>query len=121
MTARRDPHSHFERRLGRLMIVLTYVAVGFLAVGVILMVRAEVSPMAEAPPFDPRQVWSDLLTLQPDGYLWTGLLIVIVTPISRVAGAAVGYVQRREPIMALVSVAILAVIAISLALAIATS
>jgi uncharacterized membrane protein len=110
----RPGDSVFERRLGRLLIVVTYVAVGLLAIGTALMLAAGISPLVGGPPFDPAELVPDLLALEPAGFLWLGILAVIATPLSRVAGAAVGFVQRGERVMALVSVAILGVISISI-------
>ena len=110
----------FERRLGRLLIAVTYVAVALLGIGVILMLLAGISPMAGGPPFDPTNLIPDILALEPAGFLWLGLLAAIATPLSRVIGAAIGFVRRGEPLMAAISVAILVVIAISVLAALAT-
>jgi uncharacterized membrane protein len=112
--------SAFERRLGRLLIAATYLAVGLLTVGVALLLLAGVSPLAGGPPFDPAQLVPDLLALEPAGFLWLGILVVIATPLSRVVGAAVGFIGRGERFMAVVSLAILGVIAISILTALAT-
>ena len=120
MSGTSPPGHTFERRLGRLLIALTYVAVGLLTIGVVLMLLAGISPLAVGPPFDPSQVVPDILALEPTGFLWLGLLAVIATPLSRVAGAAIGFARRGEPLMAVISVAILAVIAISILAARAT-
>jgi len=111
----------FERRLGRLLIAVTYVAVVLLAIGVILMLLAGISPLADGPPFDPSQLMPDLRALDPAGFLWLGLLVVIATPLSRVVGAAIGFARRGEPLMAVISVAILGVIGVSILAAIASA
>ena len=110
----------FERRLGRLLIAVTYVAVGLLTIGVVLMLLAGISPLAVGPAFDPSAVIPDILALEPAGFLWLGLLAVIATPLSRVAGAAIGFARRGETLMAVIAVAILTVIAISIIAARAT-
>jgi uncharacterized membrane protein len=110
----------FERRLGRLLIGVTWVAVVLLAIGTVLLLVAGISPLAGGPPFDPSQLIPDLLALQPAGFLWLGILVVIATPLSRVAGAAVGFIKRGEPLMAVISLAILCVIAVSILAAQAT-
>jgi uncharacterized membrane protein len=110
----------FERRLGRLLTAVTYVAVGLLTIGVVLMLLAGISPLAVGPPFDPAQLVPDLRALEPAGFLWLGLLAVIATPLSRVVGAAIGFVKRGEPLMAAISVAILVVIGISILAALGT-
>jgi len=116
----RTTGSTFERRLGRLLIVITYVAVALLGVGVVLLLLAGISPLAGGPPFDPAELVRDLVALEPAGFLWLGILVVIATPLSRVVGAAVGFTRRGERLMAAVSLAILGVIAISIATALAT-
>lgn len=113
MSALREA-ARFERRLGRLLIVVTWVAVVLLAIGTGLLLLAGISPLAGGPPFDPAQLVADLVALEPAGFLWLGILVVIATPLSRVAGAAVGFTKRGEPLMAVISLAILGVIAISI-------
>ena len=120
MNGRRPAGSDFERRLGRLLIGVTYLAVGLLAIGVTLLLVAGISPMAGGPPLDPAQIVPDLRALEPAGFLWLGILFVIATPLSRVVGAAVGFIGRGERLMAVVSLAILGVIAISIVAALAT-
>ena len=120
MNRLRPAGSEFERRLGRLLIGVTYVAVGLLTIGVVLLLLAGISPLAGGPPFDPGQLVPDLLALEPAGFLWLGILVVIATPLSRVVGAAVGFIGRGERLMAVVSLAILGVIATSILLALAT-
>jgi len=120
MTRRELPSDTFERRLGRLLIALTYVAVALLGVGVGLLLVGGISPLSGGPQFHPPEIVADLLALDPAGFLWLGLLAVIVTPISRVVGAAVGFIGRGERAMALISLAILGVIAVSIGVAIAT-
>jgi len=120
MSASGVPGHTFEWRLGRLLIAVTYVAVTLLTIGVVLLLAAGISPLAGGPPLDLAQLVDDVLTLQPAGFLWLGLLAVIATPLSRVVGAAVGFVQRGEPLMAVISLAILGVIALSIAAALAT-
>ena len=107
-------------RLGRLLTAVTYGAVGLLTIGVVLMLLAGISPLAVGPPFDLAQLVPDLRALEPAGFLWLGLLAVIATPLSRVLGAAIGFVKRGEPLMAAISVAILVVIGISILAALGT-
>jgi uncharacterized membrane protein len=102
----------FEWRLGRLLIVVTYVAVTLLLIGTVLLLAAGVSPLSGGPPLDPSRLLADLVRLAPTGFLWLGLLAVIATPVTRVLGAVVGFMRGGERVMAAISVAILAVIAI---------
>ena len=108
----------FEGAIGRLLIVLTYVAVTLLVVGVALMVALGLSPLSGGPRLDLARLPADIAALAPHGFLWLGLLAVIATPITRVVAAAVAYGRTGDPTMVLVAIAILAVIALSITSAI---
>jgi uncharacterized membrane protein len=109
----------FDRFIGRLLIAVTYVAVALLSVGVLLMLAAGISPLAGGPPLDPSQLLADLAALEPAAFLWLGILAVIATPISRVIVAAVGFVRLGDRWMVVISLGILAVIALAIASALA--
>jgi uncharacterized membrane protein len=109
----------FERAIGRMLVVLTYVAVALLAVGVLLMVAIGISPLSGGPPLDISHVAEDVARLLPQGFLWLGLLVVIATPIARVVAAGIGYARGGDRLMVVVAVAILVVIALSVATALA--
>jgi uncharacterized membrane protein len=108
----------FERAIGRLLIVLTYLAVALLVVGVALLVALGISPLSGGPGLDLARLPADLAALAPHGFLWLGLLTVIATPLARVVAAAIGYGRAGDRTMVLVAVAILAVIALSVTSAI---
>jgi uncharacterized membrane protein len=110
----------FERRLGRLLITVTLVAVALLTAGVALLLVNGISPMAGGPPLDTGTLLADVGMLAPAGFLWLGLLAVIATPVSRVVAAAIGFVRAGEWLMALVAAAILVIIALGIASALAT-
>ena len=63
-----------ERLIGRLLIAVTYVSVGLLAIGFALMIADGISPLAGGPPFDAATLGAQLLALDPAGFLWLGLL-----------------------------------------------
>jgi uncharacterized membrane protein len=111
----------FDRAIGRLLIVVTYVASVLLLIGVALMVAAGISPLSGGPALDPRALASDLLSLQPAGFLWLGLIAVIATPISRVVAAAIAFGRAGDRQMVAVALGILAVIAVSITTALAVS
>jgi uncharacterized membrane protein len=101
-----------EHAIARLLTLGTYVGVAALAIGLVLMMASGISPLDRPyPPLDVAAIPAGLVSLQPDAYLWAGLLVVISTPPARVAAALVGYVTTGERAMALVSVGILVVIA----------
>ena len=107
----------FDRTIGRLLIAVTYVAGLLLLIGVLLMVATGTSPLSGGPALDLTSIVADLVSLQPAGFLWLGLLTVIATPISRVIAAAVGFGLAGDRRMVGVAVGILIVIALSIATA----
>lgn len=106
--------NRFDARIGRLMIAMTYVSVGLLAVGVVLMIANGISPLDGAPTFDLSLIWADLAAGIPVGFLWLGLIVVIATPIVRVAVAAVGFAGEGQWRLVGVGVGILVVIAVGI-------
>lgn len=113
-TARRD----LEARIARVLMAGTYVSVALIAAGVGAMVLAGISPLDPAPGVTAAGLRDAIVRLRPEGLLGLGLVAVVFTPSLRVAASLVGYVAEREQTMAVVSAAILAVIAASVLLAI---
>ena len=101
-----------ERLIGRLLIAVTYVAVGLLAIGVVLMVAAGISPLSEGPPLDLATLGAQLLARDPAAFLWLGLMTVVAAPIGRVIVAAVAYARDGDWLMVGISLGILVVIAV---------
>ena len=113
MTARHDSVRHeAERRIGRLLIGMTYVSVVLLVVGVALLLAAGISPLAGGPGLDLRTLGAEVLALGPAGFLWLGLLAVIATPICRVVAAALAYGRAGDRAMVAVAVGIVGIIAV---------
>jgi len=104
-----------EAQIGRVLTIGTYVSVGLIAVGVALMAVTGRSPLEVAPALDLGRVAGDLLAMQPSGFLWLGLVLVLATPSARVVASLVGYARAGERGMALVSVLILLVIGLGVA------
>jgi uncharacterized membrane protein len=107
------PPAALERSVARLLTVGTYASVALLAAGALAMVAGGRSPLDVAPRFDPARLAADLAALRPEGFLWLGIVLVVVTPSARVATSLVGYVRRADRAMAVVSVLILVVIGLS--------
>jgi uncharacterized membrane protein len=107
-----------ERSIARLLAAATYGSVAVLVVGTALMLASGVPPLGSGPRFDVRQIGADLVHLRAAGFLWLGLVAVVATPAIRVAVSLIGYLRRGERSMALVAILILAVIALSVTLAI---
>jgi uncharacterized membrane protein len=110
-----------ETSIARLLTIGTYVSVGLIAIGAVLLIGSGRSPLDAAPALDPGRLVTDLLGLQPAGFLWLGILGVVATPAARVAAALVGFFRSGERAMALVAAAILIVIAIGVATGTAAS
>ena len=109
-----------DTAIARLLTIGTYLSVALIGVGVVGLILASMPPLGGGPPFDPARLAADLVALRPEGFLWAGLLLVIATPSARVAAALIGYAQRGERAMTLVSVLILVIIALSVIVVTAT-
>jgi uncharacterized membrane protein len=110
-----------ERSIGRLLIIATYLAVGLLAVGGLLMIDGGIDPRSGGPNLDLATLGAQLTSLQPAAFLWLGLLAVIAAPLGRVIIAAIAYARDGDRLMVGVSIAILLVIAVGIVSAISVT
>ncbi len=110
-----------ERLIGRLLITLTYVAVALLLVGVVLMLGAGISPLAGGPGLDLGSLGAEILALDPAGFLWLGLLVVIIAPIGRVVVAGVAYGRNGDRLMVGVAAGIVSIVGIGIVIAVAVT
>ena len=110
---------NLDRRIARLLIAGTYLSVGLLAVGVILMAARGVSPLDPSPAFVLDRVPADVVGLRPQGFLWLGLLVALATPLARVGASLVGYLAGGERRMAAISVGILVVVTVGVIVGVA--
>jgi uncharacterized membrane protein len=110
VTARERRARAYESLIGRMIIVTTYAAVALLAVGVVLMVNAGISPLDGGPRLDPGAIIADVSRLDPAGFLWLGLIAVVATPVARVIAAAIAAARLGDRGLLGVAVAILVVI-----------
>ncbi len=101
-----------ERRIGRMLIALTYISVGLLVIGVLLLLAAGISPLAGGPALDVASLGGSLATFDASGFLWLGLVAVIATPISRVILAAVAYGRSGDWSMVAIAIGIVGVIVV---------
>ena len=103
-----------ERGVGLVLGAATAASVGLLALGVAGLALSNVGPLDRSfPSFDLARLAADVGALKPAGFLWLGLLAVILTPSVRVAASCVGFVASRERAMAAVALVVLAVICLS--------
>jgi uncharacterized membrane protein len=106
-----------ERTVGLVLGVGAIVSVALLAMGIAGMWAAHVGPLDRPfPPFDLGRLPVDLASLKAAGFLWLGLLAVILTPSFRVIASLVGFAAAGERRMVAVAVVVLAAICLSAAL-----
>jgi uncharacterized membrane protein len=107
-----------EHVIARLLLGGAATGIAFLAIGVVLMAVNGISPESETfPAFDPGTLVADLAAFRPEGFLWVGIVILIVTPIARVIGELITFAVRGDRTLALVALGILGVIALSVVVA----
>ena len=99
-----------EPALARVLQAGTYLSVGLVAVGSVLLIVGGGSPLAGGPALSLSRLPTDVLALRPEGFLWLGILGVVLTPALRVTTALVGFWRRGERAMAIVAILILAVV-----------
>jgi uncharacterized membrane protein len=100
-----------EAALAHVLQIGTYVSIGLVGIGSVLLIAGGTSPLAGAPALSLEQLPADLLAGRPAGFLWLGILGVLATPGLRVVRALVGFWRRGEPRMAGIALAVLVVIA----------
>jgi uncharacterized membrane protein len=101
-----------ESTLASVLQIGTYVSIALVAIGVVLLVAGGGSPLDPGPPLSVGTIVTDLAAGRPAGFLWLGILGIVMTPGLRVIGALVGFWRRGERRMAGVALAILAVVAL---------
>jgi uncharacterized membrane protein len=108
--------ARIESGIARLLVVGTYVAIAFVLVGVVLMLRAGIDPLVHeaAPAFDLSSIPAQLGALQPEGFLWAGLVTVLCLPVARVVVAGVGFARAGDRRLAVVSLLVVLVIVLSI-------
>jgi uncharacterized membrane protein len=109
-----------EALIARLLVAGLWLAMGLILIGVVLMFATGTDPFDHGaiPPFDLAQIPSEMLALQPAGFLWAGIVLVIALPIGRVVVAGVGFLAAHDRRMALISLLVLLVVLASIGAAI---
>ena len=115
-----DAAPGIETVVARLLTVGTYLAIGLVLVGVVGMLRDGIAPLDHVafPPFDLRQIPAEMLALEPAGFLWAGIVLVMCLPIGRVIVAGIGFFRVGDRRLALVSAGVVLVVFASIAAAI---
>lgn len=108
-----------EAAVGRLLIVGTWLAMGLVLTGVVLMLATGVDPLAHGaiPGFDAASIPGDIVALRPEGFLWTGIVLIIGLPIGRVIVAGMGFLAAGDRRLALVSLLVFLVVLVSISAA----
>jgi uncharacterized membrane protein len=105
----------FERLLGRLLLTGVVVAALVSAVGLVLLFTRGANIRLHDQTFhaEPanlrtiRGVLAGALGLRPESWIQLGLLLLVATPIARVAFAAVGFAVRRDRFYVVVTLVVL--------------
>ena len=115
-----DAAPGIETVVARLLTVGTYLAIGLVLVGVVGMLRDGIAPLDHVafPPFDLRQIPAETLALEPAGFLWAGIVLVMCLPIGRVIVAGIGFLRVGDRRLALVSLGVVLVVFASIVAAI---
>jgi uncharacterized membrane protein len=108
--------ARLEVFIGRLMVWGVYAAMALISIGIVLAGLAGIDPLARGlePALDPVGIVSAMLALQPEGFLWAGIVLILAIPIGRVVVAGVGFLATGERRFALISLLVLVVVIISI-------
>lgn len=108
-----------EAAIGRVLLVGTWIAMALLAAGVALTLTTGVDPLDHGaiPPYSLAAIPPALAALQPAGFLWAGITLLIALPIGRVIVGGLGFLAARDYRLALISLLVLAVVLVSVAAA----
>ena len=108
-TARR-----LETLVARMLTIGTRVAVVLVLIGVVLMLVNGIDPLTTAlKPFALTSILGDLAALRLEGFLWSGLLVVMAMPVARVVVSGFGFLAAGDGRLALVSLLVVLVLTAS--------
>jgi uncharacterized membrane protein len=103
---------NLEVALAHVLQLGTYLSIGLVGLGTVLLLAGGASPTAGGPPLSVSTLLADLAALRPPGFLWLGILGVLSTPVLRVVRALIGFWRRGERTMAIVALAVLVVVTV---------
>jgi uncharacterized membrane protein len=105
-----------ETLVARILVAGTYVAVGLILVGVLLMLASGIDPLTPGafPPFDLASIPSEIQAGNPTGFIWAGIVLVMALPIGRVVVSGAGFYAAGARRLALVSVLVVLVVTLSI-------
>ena len=103
-----------ETTVARLLTLGTRLAIVLVLIGVGIMLAHGVDPLLTAiPPFSIASIPADLLALRAEGFLWSGLLVVMAMPVARVIVSGFGFLAAGDRRLALVSLLVVLVLTAS--------
>ena len=107
--------ARLETAIAHLLTWGTRLAIGLVLLGVAGMAIAGVDPMAPGaqPAFSLARIPADIAALRPAGFLWAGLTMVVALPLGRVLVSGAGFLAAGDHRLAVVSLLVIAVIAVS--------
>ena len=106
--------ARIETLAARLLTWGTRIALGLVLLGVVGMFLGGTDPIRAAQPaFALAAIPGQLLALQPEGFLWAGLTLLVALPLGRVVVSGAGFLRAGDSRLALVSVLVLLVIVAS--------
>lgn len=110
-----DTAARLETAAAKLLTWGTRVALLLVLVGVVGMIATGVDPITAVPPaFSLAAIPGEIASLQPTGFLWAGLLVLIALPLGRVVVSGAGFLAAGDRRLALLSGLVLLVIAVSI-------
>jgi uncharacterized membrane protein len=106
-----------ERRIGLVLAVATVGSIAVTTAGVVAMAGSGIDPLRHPyPAFDAARLGDDLAAMRPEGFLWAGLVAVILTPLARVFASLAGYAAAGDRRQAALAAAVLAVVGLGVLL-----
>jgi uncharacterized membrane protein len=114
-----DTAARLETIAARLLTYGTRLALGLTLIGVIGILLKGIDPFKAGafPPYSLTAIPGQIASLQPEGFIWAGLTVLVALPLGRVVVSGAGFLAAGDRRLALVSVLVLLVIAASVAAA----
>jgi uncharacterized membrane protein len=108
--------ARLETIAARLLTWGTRIALGLILLGVVGMAVTGVQPLSGGtfPPYSLAAIPGQIAALEPEGFIWAGLTLLVALPLGRVTVSGAGFLAAHDRRLALVSVLVLLVIAASI-------
>lgn len=115
LTAMAETAARLETIAARLLTYGTRIALGLIFIGVVGILIKGIDPFTPGafPPYSLTAIPGQIAALQPDGFIWAGLTVLVALPLGRVIVSGAGFLAAHDRRLALVSALVLLVIAAS--------